>query len=294
MQYSHSRLFHFFALFLFVLCLTKATLSAPIKPAAGEKSGAKTPANASKNPTPANRPASPVAGTSSASASDPAEAGCGKQTTCEKCIAVKGSGGKVVCGFNQSGKCVGLSTAAASTLAKTAAECKALNTKANEQAGADAEFTAAAKSEFAKIKPHVFGTEKGLKNTSGRHLASSLLSVPANKNLQRTANASTGLSRFTNANGKVKTTWDDDTGKYTQAQVQSMCEDAIKSVLKLTNAKTLPKGTSITSVSVQSPLGMNLCISVQGNTSVFPGSTNPTSDAAGQRCTPDAEVSDDI
>ncbi|KAF9256389.1 hypothetical protein L218DRAFT_881812, partial [Marasmius fiardii PR-910] len=107
-------------------------------------------------------------------------------------------GGKAVCGFNQAGKCVGVSTAAAATLAKNAAECKAFNAKVCSFSAADAEFVTAAKSEFAKIKPHVFGTEKGLKNTSGRHLASSLLSVPANKNLKRTENATTGLSKFTN------------------------------------------------------------------------------------------------
>ena len=66
----------------------------------------------------------------------------------------------------------------------------------------DAALLTAAKKEFAKIKPHVFGTEKGLKNTAGRHLASSLLSVPANKNnlaKTRVSDAGTGLSVFKTA-----------------------------------------------------------------------------------------------
>ncbi|EEB86789.1 hypothetical protein MPER_16122, partial [Moniliophthora perniciosa FA553] len=108
------------------------------------------------------------------------------------------TGGKPVCGFKKAGGgCVGLSTAPANTLAKNTAECKALDTESAAADAAEAEFAKAAVSEFAKIKPHVFGTEKGLKNTSGRHLASALLKVPANKNLARTENATTGLSRAT-------------------------------------------------------------------------------------------------
>ncbi|KAK7049716.1 hypothetical protein VNI00_005747 [Paramarasmius palmivorus] len=298
---------YFIALFLVVLCLTEASLSAPAPPKKTTKTpavAAKKPAAAAKKPatparpaTPPARPASPAKPASRpaspANAADPAEGGCAKQTTCDKCVAVKGAGGKAVCGFTEAGKCVGVSTAPAASLAKTSAECKAQDARRQQAANADAEFVTAAKSEFAKIKPHVFGTEKNLKNTSGRHLASALLKPAANKNLKRTSNAATGLSQFDTSGNKKKTTWDDDLGKYTAAQVQTMCEEAIKTVLKLKNTKTLPKGTAITSVSVKSPLGMNLCISVQGNTSVFPGSTRATSTPAGQQCAPDAGVGDE-
>ncbi|ESK95106.1 hypothetical protein Moror_13838 [Moniliophthora roreri MCA 2997] len=294
---------YFIALFLVVLCLTEVSLSAPAPPkkASAKKPAAppaKKPATPARPPTPPpQRPATPPANSrpgSPAAAADPAEGGCAKQTTCSKCVAVKGSGGKAVCGFKKAGGgCVGLSTAPADTLAKNAAECKALDAESAATEAAEADFAKAAVSEFKKIKPHVFGTEKGLKNTSGRHLASALLKVPANKNLARTEDATTGLSRFATNGNKVKTTWDDDKGKYTQDEVQGMCEAAIKGVLKLKNTKTLPKGTAITSISVRSPRGMNLCISVQGNTSVFPGSTSATTTPAGQQCTPDAGVSDE-
>ncbi|KAG7091376.1 hypothetical protein E1B28_010416 [Marasmius oreades] len=330
----YSRYFRFFALLLFVLCLAETTFSAPVKKTtAAKKPATKAPAKAPVPPkapvkppavpkapakpppapkTPAKPPAAPPKAPAKPSSApttppgsrpgspapvtkaDPAEGGCSKQTTCDKCVAVKGAGGKAVCVFTEASKCVGSSTTPAGKLFRTAAECKSFNAQAADTAAADADLVKAAKSEFAKIKPHVFGTEKGLKNTSGRHLASALLSVPANKNLERAENAATGLSKFTSKQGKIKTTWDDDKGKFTQAQVQAMCEDAIKSVLKLKNAKTLPKGTAITSVSVKSPLGGNLCISVQGNTSVFPGSTSATTTAPGQPCTTDSGVSDDV
>ncbi|KAK7032640.1 hypothetical protein VNI00_012905 [Paramarasmius palmivorus] len=269
--------------------------AATAKPA----TAAKKPATTAKPATPPKKPAAPAcpvksSGSKLAPRADPAEAGCAKQTTCTKCVAVKGSCGTPVCGFTEEGKCVGVSSAPAGA-AKNAAECKALDAKLKENAAADAEFVTAAKNEFAKIKPHVFGTEKGLKNTSGRHLASALIAPAANKALvaTRVENTDTGLSQFSTAGGKKKTTWDDDNNRYSKAEVQTMCEEAIKSVLKLKDTKTLPKGTAITSVSVRSPRGMNLCISVQGNTSVFPGSTNPTVTTPGQQCRPDAGVGDE-
>ena len=73
-----------------------------------------------------------------------------------------------------------------------------------------------------------------------------------------------------------------------------MCVEAVKSVLKLKNTNTLPKSaTAVTSVSVPSPRGGNLCISVQGNVSVFPGSIKATRTPAGEPCVPDAEVGDE-
>ncbi|KAG7091378.1 hypothetical protein E1B28_010417 [Marasmius oreades] len=248
--------------------------SKPVNPPPGSRPG---------SPAPSGRPASPVAD----------EGGCEKKTTCDTCIAVQGGDEKPVCVFTEASKCVGLSTTPDGKLFRTTADCRSLKAQTIAAAAAEADLVKAAKSEFAKMKPHVFGTEKDLKNTSGRHLASALLSIPVNKNLKRAENAATGLSKFTNPpRRKIKTTWDDDKGKFTQAQVQAMCEDAIKSVLKLKNAKKLPKGTAITSVSVKSPLGGNLCISVQGNISVFPGSTSATTIAPGDTCTPDAGVSD--
>ncbi|KAG7091385.1 hypothetical protein E1B28_010423 [Marasmius oreades] len=226
---------------------------------------------------------------------DPAEQGCVKQNTCNKCITVKGNGGKPVCGFNKSSQCVGQSTASPASLAKTPAECKIFEDEQKQEHEKDAEFTKNAQKEWEKIKPHVFGTEKGLKNTSGRHLASSLLSVPANKkNLKRTEYENAGLSMFVSPSKKIKTTWDDDLGRYTPTQVEVMCVAAIKAVLKMNDSKTLPSGMNVISISVPSPRGMNLCISVQGNTSVFPGSTGATNVAIGQACVPDAGAVDDI
>ncbi|KAG7091269.1 hypothetical protein E1B28_010319 [Marasmius oreades] len=232
-------------------------------------------------------------------APDPAEQDCAKQTTCNGCIGVRSSKG-LVCGFNISGQCVGRSTASPDSLAKTPAECKAFEEKQRQEHEKDAEFTKNAKKEWEKIKPHVFGTEKGQSNTSGRHLATALLKVPANRKAERNKNEETGISIFTfrvgRPNQKIKTTWDDDVEdpKYTHDQVDDMCVDAIKAVLKMEKSSELPKShTKVISISVPSPRGMNLCISVQGNTSVFPGSIRATDVAIGQPCIADAGAVDD-
>ncbi|KAK1218400.1 hypothetical protein PQX77_018923 [Marasmius sp. AFHP31] len=315
---------YFLALFVAVLVLADAALSLPAtkKGAVAKGKGKQTTSTPS---VPAKKGAAgadkgkqkattlPASSSTSSAAPvstiDPAEGGCRKQTDCNKCVTVKGAAGSI-CVFTSDGQCVGRSTNPGGRLARTAAECKAFNQvnaekynhdyhcyKIEDQQQEDNKRTAEAQAVFAKMKPHVFGTERGLGKTSGRHLASSLTKVNSKEFiLTRKKDDTTGLSTFKTEGKKVKTTFDDDLGAYTPEQVEKMCVEAVKSVLRITKAKTLPKsGTKITSVSVpaESRPGVNLCISVQGNVSVFPGSIKATSAPPGQPCVPDAEVGDE-
>ncbi|KAK1218398.1 hypothetical protein PQX77_018921 [Marasmius sp. AFHP31] len=103
---------------------------------------------------------------------------------------------------------------------------------------------------------------------------------------------------------KVKTTFDDYLpGGFTQEQVEAMCIEAVKSVLRIkeklqsTSERFKPPKSSvaITSVSGASPRkgkgdnpSPSLCISVQGDVSGLTGSAKATSTPPGQESEPDA------
>ncbi|KAF9265178.1 hypothetical protein L218DRAFT_160185 [Marasmius fiardii PR-910] len=225
---------------------------------------------------------------------------CSKKTSCTGCVGEK----KKKCAFDfDKGVCIDATQAPNSPLiAKQKNQCttlqnqknaadKAAADKAAADAAADEAFTKAAQSAFGKLQNHVFGKTPGQSPTSGRHVASALANEQVIKdNYTRSSNANTGLSQFTKNSGAdaalpaKKTTWDDDTGKYSQSEVKSMCQQAIKLVMKHQNSAKLVRAGPPISVSVPSPRGMNLCITVQGDTSVFPKNTGATTKATGELC----------
>ncbi|EEB88404.1 hypothetical protein MPER_13776, partial [Moniliophthora perniciosa FA553] len=102
----------------------------------------------------------------------------------------------------------------------------------------------------------------------------------------------------------VKTTWDEDV--FSTEDIREMSVQAIAAVmeqkvkkgqLKKSDKMKLPKSNAKTSIVVPNPKvkDQNFCITVQGNTSVFPGSINPLAKniRPGQVCSPEVDASDE-
>ncbi|KAK1218872.1 hypothetical protein PQX77_018425 [Marasmius sp. AFHP31] len=278
----------------------KTTTPPPSRPASPVGNTSTKGKEKAKTPPP-SRPASPVNGQSGAASAPktgtqaPANDACAAKTTCESCLKAK-------CEFDVKGKkcfAKGTTPPAGAIVAKgqpVAGQCKkAVAQLASEGDAAptskitDLEFQQAAQAAFGRLQRHVLGTGEGGEPTSGRHLASSFIKFPENlQSYKRNSNPDTGLSQFTKttqvAGPAKKTTWDDDLGQYSATDVRSVCQRALEAVLRLQDSKTL-NPTSITSVSVRPPgKNFNICVTVQGITSVFPKNTATTSVASGQRC----------
>ncbi|KAJ8096224.1 hypothetical protein PM082_011353 [Marasmius tenuissimus] len=277
----------------------KTTSPPPSRPASPVGNTSTKGKEKAKTPPP-SRPASPANGQSGAAdtpktgTQTPANDACAAKTTCESCLKAK-------CEFDVKGKkcfAKGTTPPAGAIVAKgqpVAGQCKKAAAQLASESGAapaskitDLEFQQAAQAAFGRLQRHVLGTSEGGEPTSGRHLASSFVKFPENlQNYQRKSNAETGLSQFTKTKGEgpsKKTTWDDDLKQYSAADVRSVCQRALEAVLRLQDSKTL-NPTSITSVSVRPPgKNFNICVTVQGITSVFPKNTAKASAASGQRC----------
>ncbi|KAF9262599.1 hypothetical protein L218DRAFT_945143 [Marasmius fiardii PR-910] len=204
------------------------------------------------------------------------------------------SPGNRICKYDKDAqKCVGRFEASSVNALNTVAESNTDRGDPNDPR--EEALPVNAKKAWGRLKRHVLEgvddkTGKTQDPPSGRHLASALIAAyekNPQKVLDRTKQDKTGLSRFMIGN-VIRTTWDDDLGKYTVAEVEAMCVEAIRVVLKMTKKDILPSGAMLNSVSVRSPRNTNICITVQGDTSCFPGSIEPTKAQPGEECEPDS------
>ncbi|KAK1230082.1 hypothetical protein PQX77_006836 [Marasmius sp. AFHP31] len=156
--------------------------------------------------------------------------------------------------LTSAGQYVGISTKPGGSLAKTAAESKAIDKVIScAVLGNQLRFPASRFRHAEKLEEHIWETLGALV-----HQGSCL------------PHETDTLTKFATWGNKAKTTSDDDLEAFTATQVKAIHVDTVKSVFELKNATTLPKSsTAVMSVSVASPRGGSLCIGLQ---SVFPGS----------------------
>lgn len=156
------------------------------------------------------------------------------------------------------------------------------------------------------MQDHVFnGNPAGQgKAEAGRHLASKWMNTFKTDVISWDANTKLGKSP------KGKTLWRDtayDGGVYTQADIQSMCIEAIISSIKEHEGRRTPASQQSHSddgrpldpmdghhaYSVFSPrTHTNLCLEVFSTYSCFPAAIKPSNKAPGSKCAEDSQVFD--